>query len=281
MEESAIEQSLREAARAIASADALLIGAGAGMGVDSGLPDFRGNEGFWKAYPPFRGRSFSSMSTPHWFRSDPALAWGFFGHRLHLYRDTNPHGGFEILRRWGERMPRGYFVFTSNVDGQFQRAGFPEDRVLECHGSIHFLQCAGGCSDATWSADGLELDVDAETIRCRSELPACRRCGGIARPNILMFGDFDWLDSRRQEQQARYENWLREIEGARIVAIELGAGLAIPTVRDECEYQADTLVRINPREASAGPRGISVWAGAREALTKLDKHLRQDQYRIG
>src|ERR1700692_2480193 len=96
---------LDQAAASIASADALLIGAGAGMGVDSGLPDFRGNEGFWKAYPPFRGRKFVEISNPYWFRSDPKLAWGFFGHRMHLYRSATPHRGFEILHRWAEKMP--------------------------------------------------------------------------------------------------------------------------------------------------------------------------------
>src|SRR5215813_11430984 len=111
---------LQQAAEAVRAADALIIGAGAGMGVDSGLPDFRGNDGFWKAYPPFRGRSFAQLSTPHWFESDPELAWGFFGHRLQLCRNATPHGGFAILRRWAERVPLGYFVFTSNVDGQSQ-----------------------------------------------------------------------------------------------------------------------------------------------------------------
>ena len=55
---SELERNLATAAEAVRCADALLIGAGAGMGVDSGLPDFRGPEGFWKAYPPFRGTQF-------------------------------------------------------------------------------------------------------------------------------------------------------------------------------------------------------------------------------
>src|SRR5438874_2311271 len=88
-----LEALLQQAAKAVASADALLIGAGAGMGVDSGLPDFRGNQGFWKAYPPYaaRGLSFSALANPQWFTSDPAFAWGFYGHRLNLYRQTQPH----------------------------------------------------------------------------------------------------------------------------------------------------------------------------------------------
>jgi NAD-dependent SIR2 family protein deacetylase len=132
---------LEAAARMIQSAEALVIAAGAGMGVDSGLPDFRGNEGFWKAYPPFAklGLSFIDLANPRWFASDPALAWGFYGHRLQLYRRTRPHEGFQILKKWGTSKPRGYFVFTSNVDGQFQRAGLDQQHIHEVHGAIDFL----------------------------------------------------------------------------------------------------------------------------------------------
>ena len=77
-------------AEILKNADSILITAGAGMGVDSGLPDFRGNEGFWKAYPPIAklGLTFSEMANPQWFIQKPKLAWGFYGHRLNLYRKT-------------------------------------------------------------------------------------------------------------------------------------------------------------------------------------------------
>src|SRR5947199_3822002 len=106
----------QHAAREIANADALLIGAGAGMGVDSGLPDFRGNEGFWKAYPPYAhlGLSFVQMANPAWFDTDAAMAWGFYGHRMNLYRATTPHEGVSILRRWAERANDNAAVYTSN-----------------------------------------------------------------------------------------------------------------------------------------------------------------------
>ena len=70
---------IESARKAIAGTDALLITAGAGMSVDSGLPDFRGNEGFWEAYPPIArlGLSFSEMAKSRWFNEDPAFAWGF------------------------------------------------------------------------------------------------------------------------------------------------------------------------------------------------------------
>src|SRR5213595_3234331 len=108
-------QPLERASRAIADADAILIAAGAGMGVDSGLPDFRGPEGFWKAYPAIAklGLSFSQMADPSWFETDPALAWAFYGHRLNLYRRTVPHDGFQLLLKAAAQKPEGYFVFTS------------------------------------------------------------------------------------------------------------------------------------------------------------------------
>src|SRR5712691_992809 len=243
------DEAFGRAARAIAEADSLLIGAGAGMGVDSGLPDFRGDEGFWKAYPPFRGRSFASVSNPIWFRDDPARAWGFFGHRLNLYRDTPPHAGFQILRRWAESRLAGYFVFTSNVDGHFARAGFDESRILECHGSIHFAQCVRGCSRDIWSVNDLRIEVDMASVRATSPLPICPLCGGWARPNVLMFGDGGWIPDRTSQQEERYAHWLKTVAGKRLVAIELGAGLAIPTVRYECEGRADVLIRVNPRES--------------------------------
>ena len=261
------------AAEAIRTADALLIGAGAGMGVDSGLPDFRGPEGFWKAYPPFRGKQFGEISTPHWFQTDPALAWGFFGHRLNLYRSAIPHRGFEILRRWRSRPPYGTFVFTTNVDGQFQKAGFPEEGLIEYHGSIHHLQCTRPCRDSVWSSENLQMNVDETTIRAKSAFPRCPHCDAIARPNILMFSDWEFQQTRHSRQHAAYKSWLRQVEGHRIVAIEIGAGLAIPTVRLECEDQADVLIRINPREAETHGNGISLPCGSLEALEKIDARL--------
>ena len=116
------------------------------MGVDSGLPDFRGTEGFWRAYPALQEAriDFESIANPAALNDTPELAWGFYGHRLALYRRTVPHAVFAILKRWGERMAKGAFVFTSNVDGQFQKAGFDPQRIHECHGSIHHLQCLEG-----------------------------------------------------------------------------------------------------------------------------------------
>jgi NAD-dependent SIR2 family protein deacetylase len=233
-------------------ADGLIVAAGAGMGVDSGLPDFRGQRGFWKAYPalaPMR-LDFASVASPRTFHEEPALAWGFYGHRLNLYRQTEPHAGFTMLRKWGEQLPKGYRVWTSNVDGQFQKAGFSEDRVYECHGSIHYLQCLRPCTNDIWNAEAFLPDVDENQCLLRGAMPRCPHCGRLARPNVLMFGDGDWLEARANRQAARLDAWLSTVR--RPLVIELGAGTAIPSVRHFShriihEY-GGRLIRINPRE---------------------------------
>lgn len=265
---------LARAAQWLREADALLVTAGAGIGVDSGLPDFRGTTGFWRAYPALQaeGVHFEDIANPAAFRHDPVRAWGFYGHRLNLYRRTMPHRGFDILRRWGERMEHGAFVFTSNVDGQFQKAGFADERIVECHGSIHWLQCANACCSHLWPSDGLEPEVDETNCRLLSPLPRCLRCEAVARPNILMFGDAAWIESRTNRQMARFENWFAAL--ARPVIVELGAGRAIPTVRYFSERHGPRVIRINPREYAIDSRhGVGVVGTALEGLERLDTLL--------
>ncbi len=166
---------LRQAAAAIKNADALLITAGAGMGVDSGLPDFRGDNGFWQAYPvaAVKGYTFADLANPAWFKRDPHLAWAFYGHRLNLYRQTVPHAGFTQLLQLARSKPHGFFVFTSNVDGQFQKAGYPENSILECHGSIHHFQCTTPCNTRIWSAPPQNIDIDDVQFLAADPLPRC------------------------------------------------------------------------------------------------------------
>jgi NAD-dependent SIR2 family protein deacetylase len=150
-----LDGKLRRVVETIRATEALLISAGAGMGVDSGLPDFRGTQGFWRSYPAVAelGLSFEQMANAVWFQNDPCLAWAFYGHRLNLYRQTEPHQGFKQLLEMGSRMKHGCWVFTSNVDGQFQKAGYPLERMVECHGSIHHLQCSRPCGSEIWDAE--------------------------------------------------------------------------------------------------------------------------------
>lgn len=265
-----LDAAIARAAGLLRTADALLIGAGAGIGVDSGLPDFRGDHGFWRAYPPLArlGIRFVEIANPRSFDAEPELAWGFYGHRLALYRATRPHEGFAILRELAGRLAHGAFVFTSNVDGQFQRAGFDDGRIVECHGSIHHLQCTRPCGGAIWPADAVEPVIDPATCLMRPPLPACPHCGAVARPNILMFNDGRWLDERSERQYARFEQW--RARARRPVVVELGAGTDVPSVRHLCRVQGAPLIRINPREPDVpAGMGVGIATGALDALRRL------------
>ena len=266
---SELQDNIRQAAQAINQASALLITAGAGMGVDSGLPDFRGNSGFWRAYPALQGYPFEEMANPKWFTDDPTRAWGFYGHRLNLYRETIPHKGFEILLNWSKNIP--HFIYTSNVDGQFQKAGFADDKIVECHGSIHHLQHLSTRQHGSeiWSAEGYTVDVDMATVRAKEPLPT--KDGHILRPNILMFGDGGWCDDRTDQQYEKFQQWFSNTDMSKVVIVEMGAGTAIPSVRNlssRFQKNGGTLIRINPRESQGAD--IPFALGAKEALMAID-----------
>lgn len=268
---------LSTAAAAVRNAETFIITAGAGMGVDSGLPDFRGDQGFWKAYPVYarRGLSFVDCANPEHFSRDPAFGWGFYGHRTNLYRETVPHAGFRTILSWIERTNADYFVVTSNVDGQFQKAGFSERNIVEVHGSIHHLQCLEPCCRTIWE-NGEEIPVDMETMRAR-RIPKCPYCRDVSRPNILMFGDCSWISDRSDSQRLRFGEFRSERRGTRTVVIEMGAGRAIPTIRytsEELGGRPDTtVIRINPREPEIDAPHIPMACGALEGLQMIDNLL--------
>ncbi|MEJ2427520.1 MAG: Sir2 family NAD-dependent protein deacetylase [Deltaproteobacteria bacterium] len=280
-----LEEDLIRAAEIIEKAGALFICAGAGMGVDSGLPDFRGNEGFWRAYPPIArlGKSFVEMANPVWFHENPKLAWAFYGHRLNLYRMTTPHEGFRQLLHMGEQKPGSYFVFTSNVDGQFQKGGYSAWQIEECHGSIHYFQCVRPCSDHIWDARNIEVLVEEDIFEALEPLPRCGNCGSLARPNVLMFGDWAWIAARALSQRKRLATWLETIsmKNYPLAVVEIGAGEAVPTVRNQAEhairkYKAG-LIRINPRHYQVPDKThVSLPLGGAEAVDGIFRRLHGD-----
>ena len=269
-----IEKRFARCANLIEQADGLLITAGAGLGVDAGLPDFRGKDGFWRAYPAL-GRArlhFQDIASPDAFRERPRLAWGFYGHRLKMYRETEPGPTVRILMEVARRIPDGTHVFTSNVDGAFQKAGFEPSRVVECHGTIHRMQCLDGCLGDVWSADAWLPEVDEATCALKNDVPTCPHCGGVARPNILMFGDGAWIDHSMRVQHARLQGWRNKVD--RLLVIEIGAGTAIPTVRIFGESQEAPIVRINPVDAKAeAGRGVSLSMSGIEAMRGIASTL--------
>ena len=91
-----------------------------------------------------------------------------------LYKDTIPHQGFQILRKWCQSKQKGHFVFTSNVDNQFQKAGFHKHMIVECHGSLFHLQNTKGTGSVLEIPDDWTPELDYRTLRLKSPLPTIK-----------------------------------------------------------------------------------------------------------
>lgn len=146
-------------------------------------------------------------------------------------------------------MSAPYFIYTSTVEGQFQKAGFEAAKIVETHGSIQYLQCLDNCTDDIWPAGGVRLNLDKNYPYVCSEMwPKCPYCGGTARPNVLMHDDDGWLRTRVDVQEKRMSAWLRGA-GPKAV-IEIGVGANDLEIRDFAERAAEKsgtkVVRINP-----------------------------------
>ena len=143
------------AADMMSMADAVIVASGAGMSLDSKLPDFR-NETAWNArYPMFQGRglTYAHLASHAMLDKNPRLAWGWYASCISMYAESAPHNGYKILKAYSERLKEGLFVYTSNVDGMFARAGFAEDRIVQCHGCMQVLQCSKTAAHGTWTND--------------------------------------------------------------------------------------------------------------------------------
>jgi len=215
---------LHGAAKALASARAIVITAGSQIGIDKEIDDMKTDEDFWNEYPALKklGLAFRNISNPGLFLRDCELAWGFHGHRMNFYRELEPQEDLRILKHLSENVQYGVFIITGNVDGQFQKAGFSENRIVECNGSMNFLQCISPFKCAQKGTPLLSnalnplvnVVIDPVTMRAdRRTIPKCpsENCVELARPNILMFNDLDWVPDRTLRQENRFHEWIELI----------------------------------------------------------------------
>ncbi len=267
-----LQEKISKASVAVKNADAIFITVGAGMNNNFGLT---GSNKDSNSLISRLNKSDENIDHPIWFDKDPRIAWAYYGQLLNLYRQTLPHKGYTKLLEIGEKKQYGYFVFTSNVDGQFQKAGFDDAFLEECHGSINHFQCIRPCTSEIWDGSNEIVTVDLDTFEATGELPKCPNCGGIARPNILMFGDWNWISHRSNEQGERLQQWLETLESldAKLVIIEIGAGHDVPTVRLQSQRVSrgsnSTLIRINPLEYDVHAGGIGLPLGAEEGVNRI------------
>ncbi len=261
---------IEEVVNIIREADAIAIFAGAGMSVDSGLNAFRGDNGLWTKALSIEGKSYNHLDlmSHHAFIETPKVAWEFILSLKEKYELTNPHEGYYKLLSLIK--DKEYFIVTSNIDEHFLKAGFGENSIFECHGSVNYMQCLDILEREVW----LTPEIKTEKLQL-ADLPTCPNCGSICRPNVLLFGDWFWIPIRSTHQQIRYNKWSKEIKEKhkRIIAIEIGAGKTIRTVRNAAESFASNifpLIRVNPFDFETKMSNhISFQMNAKEFLMSL------------
>lgn len=260
----------------LTTSQAIVINTGAGMGVDSGLPDFRGDDGIWGKVEGENQQSIFELSNPKSFEENPQMIWTLFAKRMKSYQATTPHQGFQILLQWIAKLNLDYFVLTSNIDSQFQKAGFAEDKIRELHGSLAYLQSTQPeLSKKIWKNE-LEIDQLLQEIQ-NGIFPICPVSKVMARPNVYMFRDFTYIDTRSKAQEQNFQAFLQKNQNKNLLVFEIGSGPHVQTIRVKTrmlksDYNAK-IVRINPKDYAIKPPHIGIAEGALVALKEIDEYI--------
>lgn len=259
------------------NANAIVINTGAGMGVDSGLADYRGNGGQWGQVESDSEKSVFEVVNPQAFLENPAYSWKLFGQRIKEYAETKPHNGFTILKNWVAAYNLDCFCLTSNIDSHFQKAGFAEENIRELHGTLAYFQSSN--PDLTREIWKNELSGDEILKNAENGIfPTCPNSKIMARPNVYMFRDDTYIDTRSKEQGRRFQAFLERNKGKNILVFEIGSGPHVQTIRVKTrmlrtEYGAK-IIRINPKDYNIKAPNIGISKGALEALTEIDNYLK-------
>jgi NAD-dependent deacetylase len=198
----------------------VLVITGAGVSAESGIPTFRGKDGYWRNLDPIK------LATPEAFAGDPELVWQWYRERRERIRDAQPNAGHEAIGRLAQHADE-FLLVTQNVDDLHERAGLAKTEMVQIHGDIFATKCShcdfsyagrGGSpeppvSGAIGVPDG-RLRSIAPTLGNDGNLPRCPNCGALMRPGVVWFGEP--LPLRETE---RVENYLqRDSCGIVIVA---------------------------------------------------------------
>jgi len=169
------DELINEVAWVMAEAQRPVALTGAGISAESGIPTFRGKDGFWK------DEDVTRLATLDGFLADPRKVWEWYDWRRSQIKETRPNPGHFALAEYEERVTgRGgtFATITQNIDGLHELAG--SRSVVELHGNIWYARCLKGCSS--------ELTHLPETPLPEYP-PACPRCGDLLRPHVVWFGE--------------------------------------------------------------------------------------------
>ena len=246
----------------IQDADGIMILTGAGMGVDAGIPDFRGSSGLWSAE---KDNFIKFASGPAW-QERPLEAWNFYINRLIKYSQVPPHRGYFYLKN----LDKDVFVVTSNVEVHFKMSGYDHDKIYEIHGNLEYIQCSKRCS-----RDIQPMPQFAGELATLEEAPHCPHCGSVMRPVVMMFNDPAFETKIVSEQSDKFLSWVMSKKN--IVGIEIGAGTYVASIRSMSREYTKAMIRINPHDFQVNrPQDISIEATAIDGIDTLFKILNEE-----
>lgn len=236
-------------ADALRGARRVLVLTGAGISAESGIPTFRGKDGWW------RQRNPQELATLEAFTSDPGLVWEWYEHRRAAIARAEPNLAHQMLA-WLEAQGKDVFVVTQNVDDLHERAG--SKRIVHVHGSIWRVKCM---------RDGKAFDDRRVPLR---ELPPKCECGALLRPAVVWFGEMLPVDAL-----AEIDGYFSQ--GTVDVALVIGTYSTFGYIQGwalEAKRRGALLVEVNPDETPLSPSAdVNLRGRAGELLEEVKARL--------
>src|SRR5688572_17599658 len=198
---------------ALAKKGGVVVLTGAGVSAESGIPTFRGKEGYWtvgaREYHP------QELATHDAFMRMPWDVWAWYLYRRGVCRAAAPNAAHTALVRWDAALGDRFGLITQNVDGLHARAGSPRGRTYPIHGNIDLMRCAADCClDRTEIPEAVPAVGKGEPVSADVKaLLRCPRCGGMARPHVL------WFDESYDEPRFFLDTARRLAAGAALVVV--------------------------------------------------------------
>lgn len=216
---------------AIENTDCIVIGAGAGLSTSAGF--VYDGERFKKYFSDFEEKyGFHDMYSGGFYPyNTPEEFWAYWSRYIYVNRYMSaPKSVYNDLLALVR--DKDYFVITTNVDHQFQKAGFDKKRLFYTQGDYGLFQCSEPCCQETWDNEGAVEDMieRQESMRIPTELiPRCPRCGKPLTTNLR--ADDKFVQDRGWYQTVeRYEDFLRRHQKGRVLYLELGVGFNTPGI---------------------------------------------------
>mgnify|MGYP004614623769 FL=1 len=227
-----MKKTLNDIKELIEQADCILIGAGAGLSTSAGI-DYAGDE-FKKEFAPFiKKYGFTDLYTASFYEFETEEEkWAYFAKHI-KFADTGRKATplykniYELVKN------KSYFVITTNVDDQFEKAGFEKNKIFATQGSYSKLQCSEACHNKLYDDTELVNRMIEETD-CNLKIPTnlvpiCPVCKERMEVNLRKDAYFV-QDENWYKQSKAYEDFVNNAKDKKVILLELGVGFNTPII---------------------------------------------------